>query len=390
MSKSALEPVERIELTPEVADRLGLASRDILLRRAWPRSRTHLLLEFISEAGELAPGQWFADASLARDMMRRTCAHAPTAPCAALESPGVFIQRDGWDAALPGIRTALRRPGAALVSHRPGRRAVVRVDGPAHTSFIKIVEPARIDRLVTTLRAAAAAEGDHLKVPHIIAIDESHGFIEMTSIPGDPLATIHAEESFSRALQAAGAALRSLHDARPPATWPAKRHGPAEEFQTLSRWLDFAAAFAPHVAQRLRPLIEPLRPSMPDARIETIIHRDFHEGQVIVAEGAAGVIDFETLALGDPALDIGNMIAHLEWRSVAIDAGDSAANAWIDAFLAGHARNDTDRRAGDFQQSSIDWYRRATLARLACVHSFRPASRPSRDRLVQRLSQRGS
>jgi aminoglycoside phosphotransferase (APT) family kinase protein len=374
VSTSALELVERIELTQAVADRLGLASRDLLLRRAWPRSRTHLVLEFISGAGELSPGQWFADPSLASAMLERTCAREPAAPCAALERLGVFIQRDGWDVALPGIRVALQRPEAALVSHRPGRRAVVRVDAPTQTSFIKIVEPARIDRLITTLRTAATAEGDDLRVPHITAIDEPHGCLEMTSIPGDPLSSIHEGESFSRALEAAGAALRLLHNARPPESWTARCHGPEAEFESLSRWLDFATTFAPDVAKRARPLIESLRASMPEAGLETMIHRDFHEGQVIVTEGRAGIIDFETLALGDSALDIGNMIAHLEWRSLTTRDVKSRTVQWTASLLSGYAGQPSDSLPGFTTVASIDWYRRMSHVRLLCVHAFRPGS----------------
>ena len=46
-----------------------------------------------------------------------------------------------------------------------------------------------------------------------------------------------------------------------------------------------------------------------------LVHRDFHDGQVLLDESyAVGLIDFDLMAAGDPALDVANFLCHLELR----------------------------------------------------------------------------
>lgn len=42
------------------------------------------------------------------------------------------------------------------------------------------------------------------------------------------------------------------------------------------------------------------------------IHSDFHAGQVLIGRGGAGILDLDRAAWGDPAFDLGNLVAHLE------------------------------------------------------------------------------
>ncbi|MGH2949349.1 MAG: phosphotransferase family protein, partial [Solirubrobacteraceae bacterium] len=99
------------------------------------------------------------------------------------------------------------------------------------------------------------------------------------------------------------------------------------------------------------------------------LHRDLHDKQVLVdPHGGVGLLDFDTLATGDPALDVGNLLAHLDLRALQgrctpDDAGRAAA-----AFLAGYeAGADLEERAAVFAA--------ATRVRLACVYALRPAWR---------------
>ncbi|MCA1735255.1 MAG: aminoglycoside phosphotransferase family protein [Actinobacteria bacterium] len=50
--------------------------------------------------------------------------------------------------------------------------------------------------------------------------------------------------------------------------------------------------------------------------MERPIHRDAHPGQFIVGPDRALVIDVDTFATGDPAIDLGNYSAHLSLQGV--------------------------------------------------------------------------
>jgi hypothetical protein len=66
------------------------------------------------------------------------------------------------------------------------------------------------------------------------------------------------------------------------------------------------------------------------------LHRDLHDGQVLIAaDGGIGVLDFDTLAAGDPALDLANLLVHFELRSAqgACTPSRAAARRGADAGL---------------------------------------------------------
>ena len=90
-----------------------------------------------------------------------------------------------------------------------------------------------------------------------------------------------------------------------------------------------------------------------------LLHRDLHDGQILLApDGTIGLLDADTLARGEPALDLGNLVAHLERF-----APDPAAAT--DALLDGYdPPADTARRLGAYTD--------AARLRLDCVYAFRP------------------
>jgi aminoglycoside phosphotransferase (APT) family kinase protein len=97
------------------------------------------------------------------------------------------------------------------------------------------------------------------------------------------------------------------------------------------------------------------------------IHRDLHDKQVLVEPGGGiGVLDFDTLALGDPALDLGNLLAHLDLRALQHRCSEVDAERLGAALLDGYGTRTTLReRAAAYAQ--------ATRVRLACVYAFRPS-----------------
>ena len=75
-----------------------------------------------------------------------------------------------------------------------------------------------------------------------------------------------------------------------------------------------------------------------------------------------GLIDFDTAARGEAALDVANLLVHLELRVLQglLDAKVAAASA--DAFIDGYAA----------VPSRMQVYADAARLRLACVYAYRP------------------
>ena len=58
-------------------------------------------------------------------------------------------------------------------------------------------------------------------------------------------------------------------------------------------------------------------------------HNDFYDDQMlfIPSTGSLALVDFEETALGDPMLDVGNMLAHMSW-SVQMGGPQTVENYW--------------------------------------------------------------
>ncbi len=97
-----------------------------------------------------------------------------------------------------------------------------------------------------------------------------------------------------------------------------------------------------------------------------VLHRDFHDKQVFVpADGPPGLLDFDTLGVGEAALDVANMLVHLELRGLQGLLGKDAAGGAARAFAHGY-------RPAPGVRDRLPAYVNATRLRLACLYALRP------------------
>lgn len=331
------------------ADLKAVAARHGLqLRRAWPRDPSHLLLDLASPNGPPVAGQWFADHDRADAVAARTGAPA-------MADRGVVLQPGGADRRLPVLAALLREPGAVLVAHRPERRAVVRRPDGAYS---KVVRPGHI---AAAVRAARAARGIGLRVPEIIGVDEQAGFFTTAPLPGRTLHALLAAHApgVVTAARAVGTALAVLHAAPVPVGAP--MHDGAAELAVLRRWERLAQT---HGVLSDVPVGDCglLQPSLPLVRV----HRDLHDKQVLVADdGTVGMLDFDLAAAGEAALDLANLLVHLELRGLQDICGPDLARAAGLAVLDGYAPSDA-------VLARMPVYDAAARRRLAAVYAWRP------------------
>jgi hypothetical protein len=325
-----------------------LSRAEVGLRRSWPRSAEHLLLDVQDEStGERVAGQWFADLDTAERIGRATTG--------AQRRGRLVLHRRGADRKLRPLAGLLREPGSRLVAHRPERRAVVALD--AGSRFAKVVRSSRGSRL---RHSTGRAAGLPIRTP-VLEPSASDAIVTTRALAGTPLSALLAGPRAGKALRAVGAAVARLHRCEPPGGTPV--HGPADEVAVTTGWERAARAYGLPVPDA----VEVLPPSPPALRL---IHRDLHDGQLLLASDAdgrftaagVGLLDFDLMAAGDPALDLANLIEHLVLRAhQGVIADEDSA---VEALLQGY-QPDEDT------SSRVATYRALAARRLVAVYAFR-------------------
>ena len=342
----------------------------------------HITAQTTGGESQILIGQWVGTA--AEDMARAEIARLAkarrgqaslggAAAITADPAQGLVLRRPGFDTRLPGLRL-LHDPACAtetlarlgldpaaslqLVAHRLGKRAVLRITGASGTHYARL-------RPVTSASGQAAFDQHRalwsavqgvagLAIPRPRAFDADLGLALFDALPGTP-PSFHSLDGF-RATQAvirATAALQSL-----PVTAPV--HDTEAELTLLADWTARLAPVYPAIARAMVAPLSRLRDDMATlpALPPVLCHRDLHEGQILLDQGCAGLLDFDTLRLGDPALDIGNLQAHLILSSLHIGPSGAAFVTAIDFHLP------------HLSPGHIGWWRKAALLRLAMIYAF--------------------
>jgi aminoglycoside phosphotransferase (APT) family kinase protein len=311
------------------------------LRRAWPADEHELTLEYTTEDGAIITGRWAEGA--------------------------LELCPQGEDRRLPGLLCVLDEPGARLLRHRAGRRAIVRTA----EGFAKVVRPARAAAVARSAeRAADLTAGAPFGVPRATTCDLEHGIVRFPALPGTPLHELLGTDAAETAGLVAGAAVRALH-VRPAIGLGA--HDAAAEVGVVERWSQLLSAHAlnghaKEVARRVEQLVpsvavrllaQPVTPTVP-------LHRDLHDGQLLIDDaGHVALLDFDTMAAGEGALDLANLLVHLELAEL-LGAPAHGAQVAANGVREGYA---LDPVTG----ARLDAYADSARLRLVCVYAFRPA-----------------
>lgn len=268
----------------------------------------------------------------------------------------------GVDRKLPDLHRAARH--GEVVVHRLGRRAVVR--RPA--TYVKVL-PARDavragDQAAAGRRLAAAAG---LRAPEVISVEG--GAVTMGVLPG-----------------------RSLHDlggGTDPRSWDRwwrawaqlwpdlvrgdstglSAYTAADEQRTLTEWVGKAVDFGVldglegRLVSRAHRAGAGLGDSPPTPA--GVSHRDLHDKQVLVDGERVGLLDFDTAAVAEPALDLANLTVHAQLR-----ATQGLWSPWHRDTAVAHVRRVADTL--QVPPARFAAYAESTRVRLACLYAFRP------------------
>ncbi len=354
------------------------ASGTLSLRRAWPKSSQHMIMEFRTADDRVLAGQWFQVASHAddaADTMLRTCPGCPIGTVPLCD--GVLVLHgNGADDKMPVLATWAGRPCAELIVHRPTKRAVVKTRFQDDLCYAKIVPHKRFAELadasgrVTQIGGLASGAFDVARITHE-ECTRSGGVIVWESLKGVPLSSLLGTAEIEAAAAATGRALRALHTipAMTISQWNLPNYGVQEAVEELQRWVERTSAFDPMVSENVQQRTSELKSLFDSCKAPAaaLIHRDFHDKQVFFDGTRIGLLDFDTVSIGDPCVDIGNFLAHIALRRrqgrVSHEAAERARNAFIGAY-----------ELPATLVSRVNAFSKLTELRLECVYAFRTCS----------------
>ncbi|MGS4947831.1 phosphotransferase [Meridianimarinicoccus sp. RP-17] len=322
----------------------GAAPRGLALRQA------HGLLMLATEPFRDRDPHWQDRTAALLDRAARLL-DQPRARCPAGSVLQHALDPDRAESAL----AALLRPGAGdlelvappeLIRFKPGRRAIVRYDlrqgGPVGgaASMLGKIRFKGLDKRTPKLHRALRRAGFDgcagVGVPSVVGEIPAFGMWLQERVIGTSLAEFLTPDAATDPFARTGAALARLHAApvTPPRNWSM-----TDESDILDRALARTAAARPSdggicaaIAAAARARLATLPPA--DQRG---IHRDFYFDQVIVAPICVWLVDLDLFARGDPSIDLGNFLAHLDEFGLR-QHGDKAAFARHGtAFLDGYA-----------------------------------------------------
>lgn len=247
-------------------------------------------------------------------------------------------------AGLPGGHT---QPGA--LRYRPGQRHVLRLstgDGTSAPLYAKLYRtgqlpaPDRLAAVVEHLRGAAPAVALVLPAAELVD-DQTLVWHAVHAVPLADLAVRGHLPSFAQA----GAALRALHEVPAQAVSHLPRYELGGELRTVRSAATHLAVLCPDVAARAAAVLAAVEEQAgrlpPEA--ESFLHGDVKAEHVLLGAGAACWLDLERCSVGDPALDLGKLLADVRWR---LDAGHpSRVRQAQAALLSGYGAGTGERAA---------------------------------------------
>jgi aminoglycoside phosphotransferase (APT) family kinase protein len=273
-----------------------------------------------------------------------------------------------------------------------GKRRVVRYDLQAHVAGQAAVQHCQwlgkfydrhddAGRVATALEELAATDcgvRGGLRVPRVVAYHAPRRLLLLTYELGEPVSSAIAHDTAS-ILAALGRALAALHVS--PVTLDAvlSPDGVIADLQTrvealCVRFPDEASALRRQWSQLEREA--PLPPAAP-----CFVHGDFGPANLLWSMGQVVVLDFDRCARGDPALDLGNLLAQL--RRMTVRKPDRLRD-----FDAARARVLEAYQRWAPPDPGLDprvaWYERTTLLRKIHGLAFNTTRHQEADALRQR------
>ena len=281
------------------------------------------------------------------------------------------------DPRLPEVRRALQpatlravlepvlAPGCTLRSirtrrHRAGRRCLIEVglhdpQGKPFELLAKIRSKGADTRTHDLCRALfdgdfGPSARDGIRVPEPIGLCPELGLWLQRRVPGVPATPLFAGAGGVALARRVAEAAHKLHAA---GVSTSREHSVADELRILCEGFERVRASRPEWSariERIRVACEALAATLPATEARGL-HRDLHPDQILVDGDDCTLIDLDLYAMGDPAVDAGNFIAHL--RELALRA---QGDATVFQEHEGALRERFLELSGEARRRAVDTY----------------------------------
>ena len=333
----------------------------LVIQRAWPHERqpgdagATVTVEGRDEQGRLRAGRL--------ELRPRATASSPGP---AWQVRTAQIAPPGADPKLAGLAAAAE--GHTVVVHRFGKRAVIaRTD-----DYVKVVRAGRGQGVAEQARRGrefALASG--FAAPEVLAEAADH--VSLGILAGQSLHEVGSDATLGQwtaTWQRWGRHWQALTGLHAPDLAP---HTPEDEVRVLQRWIGLAEEFGalpPRVLAGLGARADRVCAALLSgtAQKPVVSHRELHDKQILADGDTLGLLDFDTAALAEPALDLANLWVHVGLRA------DQQVWSHEHAEVAQEAIRSLAGQLG-VEPERFETYAAATRLRLVCLYAFRPAHR---------------
>ncbi len=208
------------------------------------------------------------------------------------------------------------------VRYRPGRRHLLRYDSGPASVFVKLYRDS--ERAARAWRVAVGVADRLAQAPVVRAVRPlvalaDDAVVAYPRVVGVPLSQHLARHrpGVGQHLSAAGVALRALHRDSLPGALLADLEPRcfADEAKKVASACEHIHTLLPEVGRRIAAVLSrahELHDELPQEP-PTFAYGDLKADHLWVTRGGLVLIDFDTCALADPALDVGKFLADLQW-----------------------------------------------------------------------------
>lgn len=211
-----------------------------------------------------------------------------------------------------GLRGKLPRrwQRSQLVAYAPEKSATARCLDPlgetiAYVKAYALPEAERHARVLEHVRSHPLTSG-RLRVPAVLGRSDSYRMLWLEAIEGRQLAELRGDE-LARGLEAFGSALAILHGLPATGLAPFARLE-VPRLRVAAEVIGRARPELVDVAARLAARLAATRP--PEGR-PVHLHGDVHPRNVLVDQGRLALIDLDQAGAGQPAADLGSVLARI-------------------------------------------------------------------------------
>ena len=291
-------------------------------------------------------------------------------------------------AVIPTLRQVTK---ATLVRYKPGRRALIEYHLDTATGPLILLGKLRFKGTDLTSyqlqqmlwnQGFAADSPDGYSVPEPMGVIPDWHLWLQRQVPGVSATQLLPTPAGVPLTDRIAALAHKLHQTPIPTP---KTHTLADELRILHERLPLVAQQHPQWESRITQILNTCdtlaKDQPPSHSALTLIHRDFYADQVLVEGDRLWLVDLDLCCQGDPALDIGNFIAHITEQSLR-QLADPAAMVEQEAALR---EAFIETRAGvqaDLLRWTIELYTVLTLVRHIHISTRIAARRPYTEALL--------